>query len=292
MDEFMRQRTSHSEPKPGPAFLMCRPTFYGIEYEINPWMDMRRQADHPRALRQWSTLRSTLADGIGAHVELVRARPFLPDMGFTANAGLLYRNTFIPSRFRYRERAGEEPFFTSWFRRRGYEVRPLPRDHHFEGEGDALLLGEKLFLGYFHRTDIRTHLLIGEILELPVYSLELVNPYFYHLDTAFMPFGAQSAIYYPKAFDSYSLRVLRENVDELIPVSAEEAHYFACNAVFVGKPSPRHVVISAQARRLGKVLERRSIQVHYLDMSEFIKAGGAAKCLVLNLGRKRRGVVE
>jgi N-dimethylarginine dimethylaminohydrolase len=262
---------------------MCRPTFYGIEYEINPWMDIRRQADHPRALRQWRNLRSTLSDVAGAHVELVRARPGLPDMGFTANAGLLRGDIFVPSRFRYKERAGEEPFFTSWFLRRGHKVKPLPIDHHFEGEGDALFMGEKLFLGYFHRTDIRTHFLIGEILEVPVFSLELVNPYFYHLDTAFMPFGPESAIYYPKAFDSYSLRVLRQNVPDLIPVTAEEAHYFACNAVFVGPPPPKHVVLSAPAKRLGKVLEHRSIQVHFLDMSEFIKAGGAAKCLVLKL---------
>ena len=182
------------------SFLMCRPSFYGIEYEINPWMDVRRQADHPRALRQWHILRSTLAESIGAQVELVRARPSLPDMGFTANAGLVFRDTFIPSRFRYRERAGEEPFFTSWFHRRGYRVRPLPIGHHFEGEGDALFVGEKLFLGHFQRTDIRTHLLIGELLEVPVFSLEMVNPLFYHLDTAFMPFGPESALYYPKAF--------------------------------------------------------------------------------------------
>ncbi len=275
---------ARGKSRPCPAFLMCRPTFYGIEYEINPWMDIRRQADHPRALRQWRSLRTTLSDVIGARVELVRARPSLPDMGFTANAGLLHGNIFIPSRFRYKERAGEEPFFTSWFLRRGYTIKPLPRDHHFEGEGDALFMGEKLFLGYFHRTDIRTHLLIGEILEMPVFSLELVNPYFYHLDTAFMPFGPESAVYYPKAFDSYSLRVLRQNIPDLIPVTAEEAHYFACNAVFVGSPPQMHVVLSAPARRLGKVLERRSIQVHFLDMSEFIKGGGAAKCLVLSLG--------
>src|SRR3972149_3334028 len=133
-------------------------------------------------------------------------------MGFTANAGLLPRSIFTPSRFRYKERAKEEPFFRSWFLRRGYTVRPLPEGNHFEGEGDALFMGEKLFLGYFHRTDIRTHHLIGEILDATVLSLELVNPYFYHLDTAFMPFGAESAIYYPKAFDPYSIRVLRENV--------------------------------------------------------------------------------
>ena len=271
--------------KPRPAFLMCRPTFYGVEYEINPWMDVRRQPDHPRAIRQWQMLRNML-QAIGTHVELVRARPSLPDMGFTANAGLLHGDIFIPSRFRYKERAGEEIFFTSWFFRRGYRIRPLPAGHHFEGEGDALFVGEKLFLGYFHRTDIRTHILIGEILEVPIFSLELVNPYFYHLDTAFMPFGPESAIYYPKAFDSYTLRILRQNIPDLIPVNAEEAHYFACNTVFVGPKGKRaeHAVLSAPARRLGKILEGRGIETHPIDISEFIKAGGSSKCLVLNLG--------
>lgn len=265
---------------------MCRPTFFGIEYEINPWMDVRRQPDHATAMKQWGIFRSTLIDLLGARVELVRARPSLPDMGFAANAGLLHGDLFIPSRFRYKERAGEEPFFTNWFRRRGYKVRPLPVDHHFEGEGDALFLGRKLFLGYFHRTDIQTHLLIGETLQVSVLSLELVNPYFYHLDTAFMPFGPESAIYYPKAFDSYSLRLLRQNVPDLIPVSSEEAHYFACNAVFLGRPrkTATHVVLSAAAKKLSRILERRGIEVHPVDMSEFIKAGGASKCLVLKLG--------
>lgn len=282
--------------RPTASFLMCRPTFYGIEYEINPWMDVRRQADHLRAMDQWRTLRSTLADSIGARVELVRARPSLPDMGFTANAGLVFRDTFIPSRFRYRERAGEEPFFTSWFLRNGYKVRPLPPGHHFEGEGDALLMGEKLFLGYFQRTDVRTHHLIGEMLELAVFSLELVNPLFYHLDTAFMPFGPESALYYPKAFDGYGLRVIRENVPDLIPVSDAEAHAFACNTVFVGSPGKTagQAVISAQAKRLARALERRGVGCHPVDMTEFIKAGGACKCLVLRLsqGESRTGKAD
>ncbi len=248
-------------------------------------MDIRRQADHPKALRQWHMLRTVLSETIGARVEIVRSRPSLPDMAFTANAGLLHRGVFIPSRFRYKERAGEEPFFTSWFLRRGYKIRPLPVGHRFEGEGDALFLGDKLFLGYFHRTDIRTHILIGNILGVAVFSLELVNPHFYHLDTAFMPFGRGSAIYYPKAFDSYSIRVLKRNVPDLIPVDVEEAHYFACNAVFVGPRGrgARHVVLSAPARKLAKTLERRGIEVHPVEMSEFIKAGGAGKCLVLKL---------
>jgi N-dimethylarginine dimethylaminohydrolase len=261
------------------SFLMCRPTFYGVEYVINPWMDLRRQPNRRRALRQWQSLRRTLREQLGATVHCCRARPGLPDMTFTANAGLARGKIFIPSRFRYPERAGEAPHFIRWFRARGYRVRPLPTGHSFEGAGDALLMGDRLFAGYRFRSDIRTHVEVGKTLGIRVLSLELINPYFYHLDTCFMPMSEELAIYYPGAFDRYGQRVIRENVADLLPVRHEEAYQFACNAVPVGKKA----VISAPCRSLAGELERRGFAVFPMDLSEFRKAGGAARCLALRL---------
>ena len=258
---------------------MCRPTFYGINYQINPWMNIRRQADRPLALEQWSALRRVLEDQCGAAVQVCRARPGLPDMTFSANAGLIFGKTFIPSRFRYRERAGEEPFFCAWFRRHGFQVVELTAGHHFEGAGDALFQGDALFAGYYFRTDIQTHAHIGKLLGVRVYSLELVNPRFYHLDTCFAPLNAQAAIYYPGAFDSYSIRVLKEHAGDLIAVRHEEAYEFGCNAVVVGKK----VIVSEACLELAGALRRRGYTVCRLKFSEFIKAGGAAKCLTLRL---------
>lgn len=264
---------------PRPAFLMCRPTFYGINYEINPWMDLRRQANRAVALRQWRALRQVLAGEFRATIRGCRARPGLPDMTFTANAGLVHRKTFVPSRFRYRERAGEEPHFAQWFRRRGYRTLELAGDHRFEGAGDALFLGNRLFAGYYYRTDVQTHALLGELLGVRAFSLQLVSPRFYHLDTCFAPLGPGAAIYYPGAFDGYAHRVLREHVGDLLAVDPEEAYQFACNAVVVEK----RVVISQRCPGLARALRRRGYRVYALDFSEFIKAGGAAKCLTLRL---------
>ncbi len=261
------------------SFLMCRPTFYGVVYVINPWMDLRRQPDRPRALRQWQSLRRMLQEELGATVHCCRARPGLPDMTFTANAGLAHRGIFIPSRFRYPERAGEEPHFTQWFRAHDYRVLPLPAGHSFEGAGDALLTGDRLFAGYRFRSDIQTHAAAGRALGVRALSLELVNPYFYHLDTCFMPLSEEVAIYYPGAFDRYGRRVIRENVADLLPVRHEEAYQFACNAVSVG----RKAIISAPCRVLAGELKRRGFAVFPLDLSEFLKAGGAARCLTLKL---------
>jgi len=262
-----------------PSFLMCRPTFYGIEYEINPWMDIRRQADRARALRQWQALREVLEREINALILYCRARPGLPDMTFTANAGLVRGDTAIPSRFRYRERAGEAPRFTAWFRRRGYRIVRPPAELPFEGAGDALFVGDTLFCGYYHRSHIGTHAFLGEALHVRVLSLELVLRHFYHLDTCFSPIGPDAALHYPGAFDRYGRKVLRENIGDLVAVPADEAYRFGCNSVVVGKQA----VIPAQCPVLEKALRRRGFRIYALDFSEFIKAGGAARCLTLRL---------
>lgn len=259
--------------------LMCRPTSYGIEYEINPWMDVRRQADRRLAVRQWQALRRVLEEELGVRVLTCRARPGLPDMCFTANAGLVYGKTFIPSRFRYRERAGEEAFFERWFRRRGYRIVRLPEEQRFEGSGDALFVGGKLLIGYYFRSDVQSHAFIGSTLGVRVLSLALTDRRFYHLDTCLAPLGPSAAICHPGAFDRYGLKVLRENVEDLLMVTPEEALQFACNAVVAGKKA----VISAPCLRLARELKRRGFTVYRLDLSEFIKAGGAARCLTLPL---------
>src|SRR4029077_18645763 len=168
--------------------LMCAPSYYGIEYEINPWMSRARQSDPQRAQQQWNSLRRLLEEQLSVDVRLVDAQPGLPDMVFTANAGLTWKNKFIVSNFRYEVRRREAPHFEAWFRNLGFEIVHLPRKYYFEGEGDLLKCGESWFAGYHIRSDINAHQKVAEIIEQEILSFELTNEWFYHLDTCFCPF--------------------------------------------------------------------------------------------------------
>src|SRR5438067_13178793 len=167
-----------------PRILMCPPDYYGIEYEINPWMSRARGSEPTRARAQWHALYETL-QAVGVAVELLEPRPGLPDLVFTANAGLVYEKRFFGSRFRHEVRAREEPHFEAWFREHGFTVEHLPEGSYFEGAGDALFCGSTLFAGYRIRSDVRGHQELGTALSCQVLPLELVDPRFYHLDTCF-----------------------------------------------------------------------------------------------------------
>jgi N-dimethylarginine dimethylaminohydrolase len=264
--------------KPQPRILMCPPDFYGIEYEINPWMNRLVGADRDASVKQWQSLRDALVN-LGVTIDLVDPVQGLPDLVFTANAGLVFGKIFIPSRFRYGVRKGEEPYYTAWAASHGWEVVSIPESHCFEGAGDALFLGETLFAGYRFRSDARGHQWIGARLGVEVLPLELVDSRYYHLDTCFCPLSATQAIYFPGAFDEYGRNVLRSRVEQLIEVGADEAASFSCNAVVVGKT----VILNDGAPRLADSLRALGFEVIPLRLTEFIKAGGSAKCLTLRL---------
>ena len=263
---------------PRPRILMCPPDFYGIEYEINPWMNRQVGSDKEESARQWSSLRRTLQD-LGAQVELMEPAPSLPDLVFTANAGLVFGDLFLSSRFRFGVRQGETPRFDAWFSANGFRVESLPEGMFFEGAGDALFCGETLFAGYRFRSDARSALWLGDRLGVEALPLELIDPRFYHLDTCFCPLSDSEAIVYPGAFDDYGRSVLNDRVPKLIAVSAEEAVSFSCNAVVVG----RTVVLHQGAPKLARSLREAGFGVRSLPLTEFIKAGGSAKCLTLRL---------
>jgi N-dimethylarginine dimethylaminohydrolase len=259
-----------------PVLLLCPPDYYGIEYEINPWMHKERGADPAAARAQWRQLYETLLR-LGADIELIGPRPGLPDMVFTANAGLVVGGRAIVSNFRHKERQGEAEHFARWFDRRGFEVVSLPDSLVFEGEGDALSCGDVLFCGYRFRSDIRSHEKLSELLGRLAISVELVDDRFYHLDTCFCPLPDGSAVWFPGAFDHYAQGAIRQHVSELIEVTEPEAVRFACNAVVLEK----QVVLPTGCPQLEQELNARGYHAHALAMEEFLKSGGACKCLVL-----------
>ncbi len=261
--------------------LLCPPDHYGIEYEINPWMSRARGADTPLVQAQWRGLHEKLVS-LGCNVNLVPPKPKLPDMVFTANAGLAVGKKFVPSNFRHKERAAEAPLFADWMSAQGYEIVWLPEDQFFEGEGDALFAGDALFCGYKFRTDVSAHRSVGEIFECRVISVELVDPRFYHIDTCFCPLTDGGAVWFPAAFDEYGQRAIRNHVPNLIDVVEEEAAHFSCNAVVLD----REVVLPQGAPKLMESLGERGFNCHPLPMTEFLKAGGACKCLTMLLPQR------
>jgi N-dimethylarginine dimethylaminohydrolase len=261
-----------------PRILMCPPDYYGIEYEINPWMNRSRGSTPERAHQQWKRLHQTLV-GLGVRVELMTPRKGLPDLVFTANAGLMFQNRFYSSRFRHEVRARETPYFDAWFAEHDFQVEHLPEGTFFEGAGDALFCGSTLFAGYRIRSDVQGHQYLGRVLHKQVLPLELVNPSFYHLDTCFCPLAPGEAIYYPEAFDAYGRKVIETHVPRRIAATEAEAHRFGCNAVVVGKT----VVLNAGCEKLAADLRAWGYEPIAVELDEFIKAGGSAKCLTLRL---------
>jgi N-dimethylarginine dimethylaminohydrolase len=261
-----------------PHVLMCPPDHYGIEYEINPWMSRQRQANHAEAVRQWQGLRRAI-EAAGAKVSLLDPVHGLPDLVFTANAALIHQHDAVLARFRHAERQAETPHAAAWFRAHGFSVRDAPADAFFEGAGDALFCGDTLFAGYLIRSDVSGHQRLGEMLGCRVIPLELVDPYYYHLDTCFCPLADGLAIYYPGAFDEYGRRALNEHVDRLIAVDETEARRFACNAVVIG----RTVITNTGCLQLQRDLAASGYTPVETPLDEFTKAGGSAKCLTLRL---------
>lgn len=261
---------------------MCTPNFYDVRYIINPWMaENLHAASRVRAIDQWCGLYQAISKL--APVELVAPQPGLPDMVFTANAGLEQNGIVIPSRFLHNERSKEEIFFRAWFQQNGYTIVDLPQHITFEGEGDALFSDEAsvLWAGYGMRTEKRSHSFLEKIFEVKVISLRLVDPRFYHLDTCFAPLKDDYLLYYPPAFDATSLAQIEcfYPPHKRISVSEEDACRFACNAINIDHT----IVLNEISRELTVRLESAGFRVLPLPLNEFLKAGGAAKCLVMKL---------
>jgi len=270
-----------------PRILMCPPTYYGIEYEINPWMSRARGSTPDRARSQWHKLYETLC-GLGVQVELMTPQQGLPDLVFTANAGLIFGDRFFSSRFRHDVRARESPHFDAWFADKGFTVEHLPEGMYFEGAGDALFCGTTLFAGYRIRSDVRGHQHLALVLRRQVLPLELINPSFYHLDTCFCPLAPGEALYYPEAFDRYGRKVIETHIPRLIAATEDEAKRFGCNAVVVGKT----VVMNTGCEKLAAELSRLGYQSIGVELDEFIKSGGSAKCLTIRLDGEEAAIWE
>lgn len=261
---------------------MCPPDFYQVDYVINVWMEGNvDRSSRQRAEEQWRGLEQALR--AHAEVELVTPEPGWPDMVFTANAGLVLGNKVVLSRFLHPERQGEEPHFKAWFERAGFQVFEMPEELPFEGAGDALLdrEGRWLWAGYGPRSELDAHPLLAKWLDIEVLSLRLIDKRFYHLDTCLCPLAGGFLLYYPDAFDAYSNRLIEKRVpaDKRIAVSEPDAVNFVCNAVNAGQ----RLIVNKASETVQARLTAAGFELIETPLTEFMKAGGAAKCLTLRL---------
>jgi N-dimethylarginine dimethylaminohydrolase len=262
----------------GRRYLMCPPEHFGVLYEINPWMHKEVAVDRGRARQQWESLAAALRDA-GASVEIQEPHPDVPDLVFTANAGIVNGRQFVPSRFKHTERQAETPFDIEWFQAAGFDVDELPLGVSHEGAGDALPFGSVLVSGYRFRSDAASHAYMSQLTGAAVRSIELVDERLYHLDLTFCPLDERRAIVAPIGWDPYGRKVMEALVPEPLVLEDDEALAFCANSVVVGT----NIVMPSCPPRVGRQLEGWGFSVATCDVSEFLKAGGGCRCLTLAL---------
>jgi N-dimethylarginine dimethylaminohydrolase len=275
-----------------PRLLMCEPKHFAVSYSINPWMDPANWAsdEHAVAARQWAALRDALARA-GAAIEQVAPQEGLPDLVFTANAAVVHGGTALLARFRHPERQGEEPVFHAAFenlRERGLieHVATLPDGVVMEGAGDCLFdEARNLFwMGFGYRSGRAAAEAVEATFGVPVVPLQLADPRFYHLDTAFCPLPSGDVIYHAGAFTDEGRAAIADRVAESkrIVLSDEEAAQFSANAVCIG----HSIAMSRCTEALRKRLARRGYEVAATPLDSFLQSGGSAACLTLRLDRR------
>src|SRR5271163_918195 len=257
-------------------YVMPPPAYFAVEYAINPWMHVGTPVDADLAQAQWEGLYQTYVR-LGHHVDLVEPVPGLPDMVYAANGGFIANNIAIVARFRFAERAGESKAYAEWMSSVGY--RPVSTRHVNEGQGDLLKVGAMVLAGYGFRTDRRAHPEISSALGVPVISLELVDPRFYHLDTALAVLDEHTIAFYPPAFSEAAQDHLYALFPDAIVVGSADAYALGLNVVSDGL----HVVLPAAATGFAAQLRDAGFEPVGVDLSELLKGGGSVKCCTLEV---------
>jgi N-dimethylarginine dimethylaminohydrolase len=265
--------------------LMCRPDFFTVSYRINPWMHPEDPTDTSLAVRQWQVLYDTYLE-LGFDVHLIDPIDGLPDMVYAANGGFIIDNIAYGASFTYPERQPEGPAYMDWFAANGFDVR-VPENIN-EGEGDFLLVGDLILAGTGFRSATNSHEELARIYDREVVSLELVNPSFYHLDTAIAvldpdpaPGEQPNIAYLPSAFNETGLAILRERFPDALLVNEEDASVLGLNSFSDGY----NVVIASRAKDFERQLRDRGYNPIGVDLSELLLGGGGVKCCTLELRR-------
>lgn len=254
--------------------LLCRPTFFTVEYVINPHMQPY-SVNAIKALDQWEELVDTLKS-IGIKVEVIDQHEDVPDMVFATDQGIVRNGKVLLANFRYSQRKAERIYYREWFRDNGFKLRSLSNIFPFEG-GDTLFCGDMLFVGTGFRASVASCEELAQKLEIDVIPLRLIDPFFYHLDMAFLPINAKTAFYYPAALSENSRNLLKRLIPNLYELSEESVKAYAANSFVSGK----HIIIAkGTPKTFHDALKKLGMKIHEVDVSEFKKAGGGIHCLI------------
>ena len=281
--ETEEQAATRPERRPtGRSVLMCRPEHFTVVYRINPWMNPAEPTDTDVALAQWQVLHDTYLE-LGYDVHLIDPIAGLPDMVYAANGGFVIDGIAYGAKFTHPERQPEGPAYMRWFREQGFDVRE-PEEVN-EGEGDFLLVGDVILAGTGFRSHSQSHRELERIFGREVVTLRLVDPSFYHLDTAVAVLdgtpGREHIAYLPSAFDGASLALLQERYPDAIIVNETDAAVLGLNSFSDGK----NVIIASRATDFERQLRERGFTPHGVDLSELLLGGGGVKCCTLELRR-------
>ncbi|MBN1332042.1 hypothetical protein JW978_04125 [Candidatus Dojkabacteria bacterium] len=260
--------------------LLVDPKNYDLKYSINPWMNLNQSINKDLAKRQWNKVRNEL-ETANVKVSVCNSEEHLPDMVFAANAGMVVGEKVILSSFRDEERQSEKKYFMKWFTSNGFEVVNLPKNMVWEGEACSVIVGDWLLASYGIRADKEAYEDIIKHLKIKKVKLvELIDPYFYHLDVCFSMISPEVSLVCPLGFKNSDYDWILGNVKHVIEVSYDDALNFGCNIFSDGK----NVFISSRiSEKLEEDIIKAGFIVHKLDVSEYIKTGGGVKCLILNL---------
>lgn len=280
MPNLEPERTAREKREAAPRqYLMCRPTYFDVTYSINPWMDPNRPTSPQTGLAQWKGLFDTFVT-LGHDVRLIEPVPGLPDMVFAANGAVVVDGKVLVARFRHPQRQDESAAYLEWFGRGGWSAVGQA-EYVNEGEGDFLFTGREFLAGTGFRSDPRAHDEVAAFFGRPVISLTLVDPRFYHLDTALAVLGDGEIMYNPAAFSAGSRAVLAERFPDAILAEDADAAVSGLNALSDG----RNVILPRQATGLAERLRERGYHPQGADLTELLKAGGSVKCCTLELRR-------
>jgi N-dimethylarginine dimethylaminohydrolase len=262
---------------------MCPPEHFTVQYAINPWMDTAVPVDAALAVKQWELLRTTLAD-LGHAVHVLDPRPGLPDMVYAANGAFSVDGTVYGARFRYPQRASEADAHRAFYQDGlAGDWRFAAPEHVNEGEGDFAYLpgayGGLVLAGYGFRTDPAAHAEAQEVLGRPVVSLKLVDPAFYHLDTALAALDDRNVTYYPGAFSPAAQRVLAQLFPDAVLADRADAEAFGLNLVSDG----RHVILNTEATAMADKVRAAGYVPVPVELTELKRGGGSVKCAVAEL---------